>query len=121
MKRRRMSIEEAMNGVKEKQVCVKKQCRKYGIPLYYGFSEKDLITPASFDLCQRMHKMGQLTKAPFPDGEILLLTRGNEKFWISTSRESLIDAMENKKQPLFCFDLMHLLQATGNKSITTKF
>lgn len=102
--RRRLSVREAMHGEK-KQVSVKKVCNKRKIPLYYVMGEDHRITPAHFGFCLNMHKMGQYLKEPFPDGEIFHQIEDNAKFWFSTSRESLIAVMENRKEPWVCLDL----------------
>ena len=67
MRRTKMTISEAMNGMKE-QMCVKKMCKRHKIPLYYVMGEKHRILLASFEFCQHMHKTGKLAKEPFPDG-----------------------------------------------------
>ena len=104
MKRKRMSIEEAMHGEK-KRMSVKQMCNKRKIPLYYVMGEDHRITPAHFGFCQHMYKTGQYLKAPFPEGEILVQIEDDAIFWFSTSRESLIAVMENRKEPWLCVDL----------------
>lgn len=104
MRRRRMNVSQAMNGMKE-QMCVKKMCKKHKIPLYYVMGEEYRIIPAPFGFCQYMYKTGQYLKAPFPEGEILMQIEDDAIFWFSTSRESLIAVMENRKEPFLCVDL----------------
>lgn len=104
MNTRRLTIREAMHGEK-KRVSVKQMCKKLKIPLYYVMGEEYRIIPAPFGFCQYMYKTGQYLKAPFPEGEILMQIEDDAIFWFSTSRESLIAVMENRKDPFLCVDL----------------
>ncbi|PXV61225.1 hypothetical protein CLV62_12558 [Dysgonomonas alginatilytica] len=104
MRGRRLSVSEVLNGQKM-QKSVKRMRSKDRIPRYYVMGEDHKITVAHFGFCLNMHKMGEYLKAPFPDGEIFHQIEDNARFWFSTSRESLIAVMENRKEPWVCLDL----------------
>lgn len=106
MKKKNFTAKKIMKNKKEEELLQKRL--QDGIVQYYVLDEEHRIALTNPDFCQGMYELIPLAKKPFPDGEVMMITKGDAKFWISSSVYSLIAIKENKKQPLFGMNLNNL-------------
>lgn len=106
MKKKNLSVKEVMNN-KKNQEYLNKKFNKDGIVQYYVLDEKQRITIADVEYNKEIDDIMRENDRIVPEGEVLLIQEDTRKFWVSTSKKSLIDVMNNRKHDIYSMRVYH--------------
>lgn len=92
---------------KNQQTSIKKQ-NNNSMKQYYTMDSTFLMQAANSLFNPVINEMVQglaYQNSPFPDGEVICVICEGKKSWLSSSRESLLAIMQNKKEPMYHMNL----------------
>lgn len=114
MNKKNLTVKEVMKNKKNGEVL--KKYLQNGMVQYYVLDEKQRIRIADVEYNEEIDETMRLNNRIVPEGGVLLIQEDIRKLWVSTSKKSLIDVMNNRKHDIYSMRV-YTQKATPNKRI----